>query len=148
MLHSLSAHKAEFSLPVPALPPVPASLPGFLPPRRCYNIPVEPYMQTNRRTFLMASGLTAAAATRAFGANDTIRLGLIGCGGRMRTLAGAAKKAIGCQIVAVCDVYEPRRDEFREKSDNLASTHLDYHDVLARKDVDAIVIASPNHWHL
>ncbi len=96
----------------------------------------------------MASGLTAAAATKAFGAAETIRLGLIGCGGRMRTLARAAQKALGCEIVAVCDVYEPRRDEFREKSGNLASTHVDYHEVLARKDVDAVIIASPNHWHL
>lgn len=104
-------------------------------------------MRTNRRTFLMASGLTAAAATRAYGAADMIRLGLIGCGGRMRDLASSAQKA-GSQILAVCDVYEPRRDEFRERSDNLASAHLDYRSLLDAKDIDAVIIASPNHWHV
>jgi predicted dehydrogenase len=105
-------------------------------------------MRTNRRTFLIASGLTAAAAARASGANDVIRLGLIGCGGRMGSLVDAAQKSGGCQILAVCDVYEPRRDKFREKSDNLASTHLDYRAVLDNKDLDAVIIASPNHWHV
>jgi len=95
----------------------------------------------------MASGLTAAAATRAYGAADMIRLGLIGCGGRMRDLASSAQKA-GGQILAVCDVYEPQRDEFREKSDNLASAHLDYRALLDTKDIDAVIIASPNHWHV
>ena len=52
-------------------------------------------MRTNRRTFLMATGLTAASATRAFGSNDTIGLGLIGCGGRMGTLFRSAQKAGG-----------------------------------------------------
>jgi predicted dehydrogenase len=95
----------------------------------------------------MASGLTAAAATRAYGAADMIRLGLIGCGGRMRDLASSAQRA-GGQILAVCDVYEPRRDEFREKSNNLASPHLDYRTLLDSKDIDAVIIASPNHWHV
>jgi predicted dehydrogenase len=96
----------------------------------------------------MASGLTAAAAVRAANANDVIRLGLIGCGGRMGTLFDAAQKSGGCQILAVCDVYEPRRDKFRQKADNLPSTHLDYHELLEKKDIDAVIIASPNHWHV
>lgn len=105
-------------------------------------------MRTNRRTFLMATGLTAASATRAFGSNDTIGLGLIGCGGRMGTLFRSAQKAGGSEVEAVCDVYEPRRDEYREKSGNLASTHLDYREVLDRKEVDAVIVATPNQWHV
>ncbi len=96
----------------------------------------------------MASGLTAVAAARASNASDVIRLGLIGCGGRMGSLVDAAQKCGGCQILAVCDVYEPRRDKFRQKSDNLASTHLDYHALLDKNDLDAVIIASPNHWHV
>lgn len=105
-------------------------------------------MRTNRRTFLVGSGLTAAAALRASGANNVIRLGLIGCGGRMGTLVDSALTAGGCTIAAVCDVYEPHRDKFRLKSDNLASTHLDYRAVLEKNDVDAVIVAAPNHWHV
>jgi predicted dehydrogenase len=102
----------------------------------------------NRRSFIIASGLTALASTRAFGANDTIRVGVIGAGGRMRNLLDAAdESAVPYQIVAVSDVYGPRRDEVKERSKGLATTHLDYHEVLA-KDIDAVFIAAPDHWHV
>jgi D-arabinose 1-dehydrogenase-like Zn-dependent alcohol dehydrogenase len=99
----------------------------------------------NRRSFLIAGGLTALASTRAFGANDTVRVGVIGAGGRMRGLLDAADKAGPYQIVAVSDVYGPRRDAVKERSSDLATTHLDYHEVL-EKDIDAVIIASPDHW--
>ena len=105
-------------------------------------------MQTNRRRFLIASGLSAAAASRALGANDCIRVGAIGCGGRMRDLLHAADNVGGYQLVAACDVYEPRRDEIRERTNSFASTHLDYREVLDRNDIDAVLIASPDHWHV
>jgi predicted dehydrogenase len=102
----------------------------------------------NRRSFLIASGLTALASTRVWGANDTLRVGVIGAGGRMRDLLDAADgTGIAYEIVAVSDVYGPRRDEVKERSNGLATTHLDYHEVLA-KDIDAVIIASPDHWHV
>ena len=101
----------------------------------------------NRRNFLIASGLTALASTRVFGANDTLRLGVIGAGGRMKGLLDAADKAGPCQIVAVSDVYGPHRDAIKERSNGLATTHLDYREVLG-KDIDAVIIASPDHWHV
>ena len=66
----------------------------------------------------------------------------------MRNLLDAADKAGGYQLIAACDVYEPRRDEVRERSKGIASTHLDYRDILARKDVDAVIIAAPDQWHV
>jgi predicted dehydrogenase len=104
-------------------------------------------MQTNRRSFLIASGLTALASTRVLGANDTLRIGVIGAGGRMHGLLDAAEKVGPVQFVAVSDVYGPRRDAVKERSGGLASTHVDYHEVLA-KDLDAVIIASPDHWHV
>jgi predicted dehydrogenase len=101
----------------------------------------------NRRTFLIASGLTALASTRVFGANDTIRLGVIGAGRRMKNLLDAADKVAPYQIVAVSDVYTPNRDTVKERSVGIATTHLDYREVLD-KDVDALLIATPDHWHL
>jgi predicted dehydrogenase len=105
-------------------------------------------MKPNRRQFLVASGLTAAAASRASAANDTIRIGAIGCGGRMHALLDAADQAGGARLVAGCDVYEPRRDELRARTNETASTHLDYKELLAKPDVDAVIIAAPDHWHV
>lgn len=101
----------------------------------------------NRRSFIIASGLTAIASTRVLGANDTLRVGVIGAGRRMRNLLDAADKVGPYQIVAVSDVYGPNRDAVKERSNGSATTHLDYHEVLAR-DIDAVFIASPDHWHV
>ena len=102
----------------------------------------------NRRSFIIASGMTALASTRVFGANDTLRVGVIGAGGRMRTILDCRRQIRHrFQIVAVSDVYGPRRDEVKERSNGIATTHLDYHEVLA-KDIDAVLIAAPDHWHV
>ena len=103
--------------------------------------------QINRRSFLIASGLTALASTRVLGANDKLRVGVIGAGGRMRALLDAADKAGSYEIAAVSDVYGPHRDAVKKRADGLATTHLDYHEVLD-KEVDAVLIAAPDHWHV
>src|SRR5215475_11589502 len=101
----------------------------------------------DRRTFLIASGMTALASTRAWGANDKLRIGVIGAGHRMKGLLDCADKVGGYEIVAVSDVYGPARDAVVQRSNGLATEHLDYHEVLA-KDIDAVIIASPDHWHV
>src|SRR5579872_1609931 len=105
-------------------------------------------MTTTRRSFLIASGLTALASTRVFGANDRLRLGVIGAGERVKGLLHAADNAGAYEIVAVSDVYGPYRDAIKERSNGLATTHLDYREVLDNKEVDAVIIASPDHWHV
>jgi predicted dehydrogenase len=100
-----------------------------------------------RRNFIVASGFTALASTRVFGANDTIRIGVIGAGRRMKGLLDAADKAGPYQIIAVSDAYGPHRDAIKERSNGVATTHLDYHEVL-EKDIDAVIIAAPDHWHV
>jgi predicted dehydrogenase len=101
----------------------------------------------NRRSFLIAGGMTALASTRVLGANDTLRVGVIGAGGRMNLLLDCADKAGPYQIAAVSDVYGPHRDAVKERSNGAATAHVDYREVLD-KDVDAIIIASPDHWHV
>jgi predicted dehydrogenase len=103
--------------------------------------------QLNRRTFLIAGGLTALASTRVLGANDTLRVGVIGAGGRMGDLLNAADKAGNYQIAAVSDVYGPRRDAIKQRSNGIATTHANYHEVL-QQEIDAVIIAAPDHWHV
>jgi predicted dehydrogenase len=104
----------------------------------------------NRRSFLIAGGLTALASTKAFGANDRLRIGVIGAGGRMRQLLNAAESTgVPFEIVSVNDVYTPRRDEVKTRpSATAATTSGDYREVLDNKDVDAVIIATPDHWHV
>ncbi|HTS05052.1 MAG TPA: Gfo/Idh/MocA family oxidoreductase [Candidatus Eisenbacteria bacterium] len=100
-----------------------------------------------RRSFIVTTGMTALASTRVFGANDTLRLGVIGAGQRMKGLLDSASKAAPYQIVAVSDVYGPHRDAIKERSNGEATTHLDYREVLD-KNIDAVIIATPDHWHV
>jgi predicted dehydrogenase len=106
--------------------------------------------QLNRRTFLIAGGLTALASTRVLGANETLRIGLIGSGGRMNDLLNAADKVPNSnyQIVAVSDVYAPRRDAIKLRPNGTAATtHVNYRELLDQQ-LDAVFIASPDHWHV
>src|SRR6185437_11522678 len=117
----------------------------------------------DRRGFLKrAGGMGAglAMAGRAFsannkltpgrvvGANDRINVGLIGCGGR-GTYVGKAFSKYGesnnSQVVAVCDVYVKRR---RLNAENhQAKAYADYREIIARPDIDAVIVATPDHWH-
>lgn len=101
----------------------------------------------NRRNFIIAGGMTALASTRVLGANDALRIGVIGAGGRMNDLLNAADKAGGYQIVAVSDVYAPRRDAVKQRSNGTATTHGDYREVL-QQQIDAVFVATPDHWHV
>src|SRR5258708_27253013 len=76
----------------------------------------------NRRSFIIASGMTALASTRVLGANDTLRVGVIGAGGRVNDLLDAADKVGGYQIAAVSDVYGPRIDAVKKRSNGTAGT--------------------------
>src|SRR4051794_24475711 len=94
----------------------------------------------DRRSFIVAGGLTALASTRVLGANDTLRVGVIGAGGRMGSLLSAADKAGSYQIVAVSDVYGPRRDAVIQRSNAMATAHGNYREVLDQQ-IDAVFIA-------
>ncbi|HZU26526.1 MAG TPA: Gfo/Idh/MocA family oxidoreductase [Bryobacteraceae bacterium] len=98
-----------------------------------------------RRAFL--AGAAAFAARKAVGANETLRIGLIGCGGRGRYVAGLMSQAPGIQFAAVCDVYDANRERARSWAGNGAQAYSDFRRVLERKDLDAVLVATPDHWH-
>jgi predicted dehydrogenase len=105
-------------------------------------------MEANRRDFLRTAAVTAASQSRVLGANDRIRIAGLGTGGRCRYLLSLAAKIGGVELAAVCDVYEPRRAEAREKLAPSARESVDYREVLDRPDIDAVFIGSPDHWHV
>ncbi|MFC6098918.1 Gfo/Idh/MocA family protein [Olivibacter domesticus] len=128
--------------------------------------------QTTRRSFLKDSATLAATvglsnlATYSFGNPTKIRMGFIGVGNRGTQLLSAFMKQATCEVVALCDIYEPylSRDDhqvnsrFREENGaripkmgeqftNTVKRYKDYKELLADKNIDAVCIATPDHWH-
>lgn len=102
----------------------------------------------NRRVFLKAVAVAPLIVRgRALGANNRIRAALIGSGGRGKDLARFIKTLPDVEMVAACDVFEPRVLEAAQIMGSQAETIKDYRRVLDRKDIDAVIIATPDHWH-
>ena len=97
-----------------------------------------------------AVGVTALAPAvlAAKSPNETIGVGCIGLGTRGGDLIKAVTFVDGVKVVAVCDVYKPHLQKGVERSQNPdVKTYVDYRELLADKNVDAVVIATPDHWH-
>ncbi len=114
----------------------------------------------NRRTFLQSAAKTAALAAGAThlqplfaqsaaprSPNDTIQLALIGAGIQGQGDTRFALQVPGVKLVAVADCYDGRLTHAREMWGADLFTTRDYREILARKDVDAVLIATPDHWH-
>jgi predicted dehydrogenase len=102
-------------------------------------------MAVNRRNFV----ISALSASRILGANDRIRMGLIGCGGRGRYVAKCIRDAGagGLEYVAVSDVSRDTMSAAKEWAGNGAQEHPDFRRMLDQKDIDAVHVATPDHWH-
>jgi predicted dehydrogenase len=95
---------------------------------------------------LLAAGYTATAA--GYAANETIRVGCIGTGGRCRRLMQSLRELDGVQVTAVADIYDRHLALGKELADPRAAELKDFRELLDRKDVDAVLIGSPDHWHV
>lgn len=124
-------------------------------------------MPLTRRRFLSVAATTALGfpllGTRVFGANDRIRVALIGCGNRGNALFGMFQGIPGVEMAAICDPDLARMGKLLKRLEQKqtdgaaverATTDVrriesvqDYRRILDRADIDAVVIASPNHWH-
>lgn len=117
----------------------------------------------DRRSFLRSAGLLSAASVagpqlhalaraaeepaKPVTANDRIRLALVGAGGQGQYDTSVALQVPGVELVAVADCYQGRLDHCRERWGGGLFTTKDYREILARKDVDAVLVATPDHWH-
>lgn len=100
----------------------------------------------SRRSF-MVGAVTAASAARVLGANDRIRLGLIGAGGRGNHLVRMANANGGIEWVALCDAWDRRRDETAGRLGVPVKKYGDYRALLDQKDIDAVIVATWDHMH-
>jgi predicted dehydrogenase len=105
----------------------------------------------SRRTLLQttAVGMTAASYSRVLGANEAVRLGVIGCGGRGKYVMQRFLHNPEVQVTAVCDIWGDRSDEAVEKAGKPGiSKFSDHRQLLEKAQTDAILIATPDHWHV
>jgi len=109
---------------------------------------------TNRRNFLTAMGIGAASATVlapqrklwAANVNEEVNVGFVSCGGRARQLMGQFSKIEGVNIGAVCDPDQSRIDVVKETYPD-AKSFTDMRELFADPEIDAVVVATCNHWH-
>ncbi|HXB71284.1 MAG TPA: family 16 glycoside hydrolase [Candidatus Acidoferrales bacterium] len=101
-----------------------------------------------RRQFASTTATAALSYRRILGANDRVRVGLLGSGGRGTYVSRYAKEFGNVDIAALADIYEPRIDSARQQLNPAAERHHDFRQVLDRKDIDAVIVASPDHWHV
>ncbi len=93
-----------------------------------------------------ASALTALSYSRVLGANDKIQLGVVGCGDRGREDMSNFLKNPAVDVTAVCDIYGEHIDQARQQATH-ARNFTDHRKLLDMKEVDAVLIATPDHWH-
>jgi len=123
------------------------------------------FKKFSRREFIGTSLIGMAGLTilpgfksinKVFGPNDTINLGFIGMGQQAMYLLSSFLSIEGVKVTAGCDVYGVKRLRFEKRVNEFYSkakqkvevkTYEKYQDLLARKDIDAVVIATPDHWH-
>ena len=109
-------------------------------------MPASPMPASRRDVLKTVAAAPLFIPASAFGANDKINYAIIAAGGRGRYLMGKFK-ALGAECTAMCDVYEPNLDEAAKIAPG-AKRYLDYEELLAaHKDLDAVVLAGPDHHH-
>ena len=105
-------------------------------------------MSLNRRAFLVAGGSIVAAGAAP---SDQVGLGVIGSGGRGTFVMTVFQKDLSVRVSAICDVYEPNLERAASTASKIPGNHpklyRNYKELLGDKDTQAILIATPEHWH-
>jgi predicted dehydrogenase len=101
----------------------------------------------NRRTFLKTSAAAALASRSVLGANNRVAIGLIGTGSRGMRVQACFAEHPDCTFLAACDVAKDRLGAAATRMGGKLDTYGDYRRVLDRKDIDAVMVMTPDHWH-
>ncbi len=106
----------------------------------------------NRRTFIQSSAIAMASGMTARGANDRINVAVIGVRGRGRDHITSYSKLPEARVVAICDIDQAQIERAVQLNDKLTGakpqkTYQDIRKLLEDKDIDAVSIATCNHWH-
>jgi len=108
-------------------------------------------MELSRRGFLEMNAAVAASMNARVEANDRVQVAFIGCGARAHELMAAMMAHPQFEIAAVCDAYKGRLERAQERVKTTRGTTprilKDYKEALADKSIDAVVVATPDHWH-
>ena len=103
--------------------------------------------QFNKTAAAVTLGITAASTGKVFGANERVRLGCIGVANRGRQVIDGFLGCAGVEIAAICDVDQKALRKTHTKLDGKPEMVGDFRKILDRKDIDAVMIATPDHWH-
>jgi predicted dehydrogenase len=114
------------------------------------------FVKTSASVALLGSGVSVAPFARALGANDDVRLAVVGIGSTVK-IGGKGKadirdfrKVPGVRIVALCDVdhanLDPEVEQFKKRNEKV-DAYTDIRRLLENKEIDAVSITTPNHWH-
>ncbi len=99
-------------------------------------------------TFGSTMGMSAKSYSRIIGANEKMNIGVVGCGSMANTHMNALlkmKQSDNVEIAAVCDVYSNRLDKAKELTG--AEAYKNYQEIIENKNIDYVLIATPEHWH-
>src|SRR5437773_1138753 len=108
---------------------------------------MNPAMNFNRRSFLQTGAALAAGQIVKAAPNERITVGHIGAGARAHELMQAVLANANTQIVGVVDAYTGRVERAIDRTGGRAKAYRTHHDLLADKSIDAVVVATPDHWH-
>lgn len=109
---------------------------------------MKPQQNPTRRQTARALAWTAVSAGRILGANETLQIGCIGTGGRAQALMRNIERIANARISAVCDVWSENLEKAKQIAGPAAFATGDYRELLARRDVDAVLIGAPDHQHV
>src|SRR3954464_14253525 len=98
-----------------------------------------------RRTFLFTAG--GAVLSYAAPPADQVTLGVIGAGGRGTLVMTTFQKDTAVRVAAICDVYEPNLEKAASTAGSKPKLYRNYKELLADREIQAVLIATPEHWH-
>ncbi|HUA58762.1 MAG TPA: Gfo/Idh/MocA family oxidoreductase [Verrucomicrobiae bacterium] len=99
------------------------------------------------KTTFAVTAATALESSRVWGANDRLSMGWIGTGGRGTEDLRNFLKQPDADVLALCDVYDPFRERAIALTEGRAKGYKDFRQLLDQKDIQAVVVATPDHWH-